>query len=282
MGVKTSLIIFVLTFWTVAETTVTDGELSTFMQSIWNSDVNAATDVRVSLQSHTSTYSNTDRASNMFFSYVNDQATLSKPTYTALLRLLNNYNHVIGHEELYTHTEELEISNFLHAVSNTSVMQQTLAFLSREGYCSSSWSSLEQKLRQIWFATYPRHGHTYDSSGFEHVFVGETDSTEVVGFHNWVQFHIQERERKLNYLGYVFSKQPNTVGTHFKWNGKVKKLGSLMYGTSPEFDMAMFTVCFYARRNKPCSFHINGHVVEVVTYDTSHGGGNHIGTAYVS
>ena len=75
------------------------------------------------------------------------------------------------------------------------------------GYCSSSWSSLEQKLRQIWFATYPRHGHTYDSSGFEHVFVGETDSTEVVGFHNWVQFHIQERERKLNYLGYVFSKQ---------------------------------------------------------------------------
>lgn len=68
-----------------------------------------------------------------FFSNVNDQATLSKPTYTALLRLLNNYNHVIGHEELYTHTEELEISNFLHAISNTSVIQKTLAFLSREG-----------------------------------------------------------------------------------------------------------------------------------------------------
>ena len=73
-------------------------------------------------------------------------------------------------------------------------------------------SSFEQNLRQLWFTTYPRHGHvTYDSSGFEHVFVGETDTTEVVGFHNWVQFHMQEKNRKANYLGYIFSKQVSIV-----------------------------------------------------------------------
>ena len=45
---------------------VTDGELSDFMQSIWNGDVNAATDVRINLQSHTSTSSSIDRASGRY------------------------------------------------------------------------------------------------------------------------------------------------------------------------------------------------------------------------
>lgn len=42
-----------------------------------------------------------------------------------------------------------------------------------------------------------------DSSGFEHVFVGETKSgTEIIGFHNWVQFYLQEKNQHLDYKGY--------------------------------------------------------------------------------
>lgn len=42
-----------------------------------------------------------------------------------------------------------------------------------------------------------------DSSGFEHVFVGETKSgTELVGFHNWIQFYLQEKNGNLDYKGY--------------------------------------------------------------------------------
>ena len=80
----------------------------------------------------------------------------------------------------------------------------------------------------------------------------------------------------------MISLQPQTIGAHFEWNGKLKKLGSFMYGTSPEFDIAMFTVCFYVRRNQHCNFFIDRHLVEVVTYDINHGGGIHIGTAYVN
>jgi len=74
------------------------------------------------------------------------------------------------------------------------------------GYVGSTWSEFETELRRIWFEFYPRHGSQADSSGFEHVFVGETDSTEVIGFHNWIQFYLQEQNGKLDYKGYIFTK----------------------------------------------------------------------------
>ena len=41
-----------------------------------------------------------------------------------------------------------------------------------------------------------------DSSGFEHVFVGETDSYKTLGLHNWIQFYLQERKGNIDYKGY--------------------------------------------------------------------------------
>jgi hypothetical protein len=46
-----------------------------------------------------------------------------------------------------------------------------------------------------------------DSSGFEHVFVGEIKkhddgSLEVSGFHNWIQLYLSEKGGNLDYKGY--------------------------------------------------------------------------------
>ena len=56
----------------------------------------------------------------------------------------------------------------------------------------------------------------YDSSGFEHVFVGETrGDKEVIGFHNWIQFYLQEKVGNVDYKGFMSS-------------DKVKLFGSIM------------------------------------------------------
>lgn len=35
------------------------------------------------------------------------------------------------------------------------------------------------------------------------VFVGEVDEGKVVGFHNWIQYYLEERAQRVNYLGYL-------------------------------------------------------------------------------
>ena len=51
-----------------------------------------------------------------------------------------------------------------------------------------------------------------DSSGFEHVFVGETrGADEVIGFHNWIQFYLQEKADHVDYQGYILGTKVRTV-----------------------------------------------------------------------
>ena len=42
-----------------------------------------------------------------------------------------------------------------------------------------------------------------DTYGAAAVFVGEVDEGKVVGFHNWIQFHFEERAGHANYLGHL-------------------------------------------------------------------------------
>ena len=42
----------------------------------------------------------------------------------------------------------------------------------------------------------------FDSSSFEHVFVGEYRDDSFIGLHNWVQIYLQEKAGKLDYHGY--------------------------------------------------------------------------------
>ena len=58
-------------------------------------------------------------------------------------------------------------------------------------------------LFDLWFGFFRRDAAN-DSSGFEHVFVGESDDNETKGFHNWIQFFIEESNNRVDYRGYIF------------------------------------------------------------------------------
>ena len=72
----------------------------------------------------------------------------------------------------------------------------------------------KHQLYDLWFKLYRRTkgSRALDSSGFEHVFVGETrGGTEVLGFHNWIQFYLQEKAGNVDYQGYILGKKVATV-----------------------------------------------------------------------
>ena len=62
-------------------------------------------------------------------------------------------------------------------------------------------------MKELWFNLYPRSSSSniYDSSGFEHVMVGELKGTKVSGFHSWLQFYLEERAGNLRFTSMVSS-----------------------------------------------------------------------------
>ena len=68
------------------------------------------------------------------------------------------------------------------------------------GLAADTIEGFRDELDQYWFAGYGRDADgPVDSSGFEHVMVGELDGSSVSGFHNWVEFYVQERDGDLQF-----------------------------------------------------------------------------------
>lgn len=86
-----------------------------------------------------------------------------------------------------------------------------------------------------------------DSSGFEQVFVGKVRNGEIIGFHNWIRFYMEEAKGMVDYRGYIKSKAKEDAMTdsndhvltlQFRWKGVEKKIGTIFVGVSPEWEMA--------------------------------------------
>lgn len=70
------------------------------------------------------------------------------------------------------------------------------------------------------------------------------------------------------------------VKMHVKFNGHDKPVVSMFVGTSPELEMALYTVCFYARPNGNCPVSLGGTKFNIITRKFRYRGKDLIGTAY--
>ena len=89
-------------------------------------------------------------------------------------------------------------------------MKRAHQYLNSKGKSPREIKDFKQQLYDLWFKLYRRTkgSRALDSSGFEHVFVGETrGGTEVLGFHNWIQFYLQEKAGNIDYQGYILGKK---------------------------------------------------------------------------
>jgi len=155
-----------------------------------------------------------------------------------------------------------------------------------------SLADFKKYLYGLWFELYSRTGKVNDSSGFEHVFLGEVKNGQVIGFHNWIQFFVEEKRGHVDYKGYIINKKKHgkpgeehadnsarLITIQFSWGHETKTVSSTLIGTSPEFEIALYTMCFLTGQESvnvklgPYSVHIMCH-----HWHTKHG--DKIGACY--
>jgi poly(U)-specific endoribonuclease len=231
--------------------------LSDAAQQLWDSDDNRlliGQDVELNVQKGKKPFWKEDGASDPLFTSVNE-SVLERPTYKAFIKLLDNYCAEAGEAENVTDGERAEVRNFLNEICDTKVMKICHRYCNEQNpnRVPEDEDSFKKLLHSIWFEVYNRkRGGRDDSSGFEHVFVGEIKDDQVSGFHNWIMFYLEEQRGNIDYRGYIKPKgggeehddDDYLLTLQFKWKGVEKFVGSSFVGTSPEFEFALYTMCF--------------------------------------
>ena len=161
-----------------------DVSLSDAVQEMWKLDVNRlnpGVDYVIDVQEGKKPYWKEDSAPDPLFSSVSREAFRDRNTYKYFVALLDNYTGQTGEEEHVTSLERREMDLFLKSIMQTAPMQYCHKYLMKHGdNIPSSNAEFQKLLYKIWFELY-RRGTSRDSSGFEHVFVGEIKNQKVSG-----------------------------------------------------------------------------------------------------
>ncbi|KAI9292641.1 hypothetical protein K502DRAFT_319489 [Neoconidiobolus thromboides FSU 785] len=273
-----------------AQINPTSDELSNIrlaIEKLWNLDsnrLNPGLDYELYLKNSRTG----DSGSQKLFRYVNESRILTIPTYKYFYDLLDNYNSSTGIEESFGTKEIGEMEQFLKAFASTKPGMYLHQYLVAKRLCSGDPTSFQRMMYDIWFKLYKRETKN-DSSAFEHVFLGETRNEEILGFHNWIYFYYEEKANRLNYHGYVAPhhshplQNPNgkehLLQTKFTWKNCSKPISSGFIGTSPEFEMALYTLCFLTEQEK-ISASFSGIETAIIVHSFQSMGQRKLGSCY--
>ncbi|XP_078446271.1 uncharacterized protein LOC144715218 [Wolffia australiana] len=233
------------------------GDLSKACNRLWTLDFNGLVpgkDFLINLGQGKMVNQKGDLALESLFSWVKEDV-FQRPTYSRFCSLLDNYEPSQRLSEVVTEEEKYEQDGFIEEISRTAPIQYLFRLLSLKGAVQGDYEDFKTLLKALWFDLYERGGVSESSSPFEHVFVGEIKGgkeTQVSGFHNWIQFYMEEVKGRVNYHGYIFppksgkipDEESKLLSVQFEWNGVLKLVSSTLVGVSPEFELALYTLCF--------------------------------------
>ncbi|CAL1546588.1 unnamed protein product [Lymnaea stagnalis] len=270
-----------------------DAELSAIISKLWELDDNKCfpgVDYEIDLQGYINSTRDVreDRAKSKLFQWVNEEKVFSRRTYKTFRALLDNYEMELGQEEVVTREELRENHEFLSAIMDTNVMKEAHRYLVSKGVAPQDKMQFKAMLHDIWFKMFRRQAaRGNDSCSFEHVFVGEGRGTEMIGLHNWIQFYLQEKAGNINYHGY-FRRDTirddeiiRLLAVQFTWKGiKAKPLCSVFIGSSPEFEVAAYTLSLLLDRDGKVDLKLGEYEVELTVH--SFGRQRKLGTAYIA
>ena len=66
----------------------------------------------------------------------------------------------------------------------------------------------------------------------------------------------------------------------FVWLSDTKPVGTVFVGTTPELEMALYTLCFLAKPNSRCPVQLAGKKFQIQTWTQSYQGKTLVGSAY--
>jgi len=268
--------------------------LSKACSQLWKLDDNhfrPGIDYQLNLQHGKTSYEKADVADQPLFGKVDKQLFMAKPTFKAFYNLLDNYERETGKAEVVTAEEKQENLIFIDAICETKCIKYLHKYLISKGKAKASVPEFKKQLYSIWFELYARTGRINDSSGFEHVFLGEIKNGAVIGFHNWIQFFIEEKRGNVDYKGYIINKKRNrsheesadnttrVITIQFSWGHETKSMSSTLIGTSPEFEIALYTLCFLCG-GEDNIIKLGEYTVTVKVHHWNTKGGDKIGSCY--
>jgi poly(U)-specific endoribonuclease len=239
-----------------------------------------------------------DRCSDPLFSYVTKSHPVgSSKVTTAFINLRDNYERATGQTESFSNTEKREMSVFMDAFCATDIARFVFNYLKIHGKDRRtkrmrSMNDFKNIIYDIWFAPYRRFRRN-DSSGFEHVFVGEEKKGQIIGLHNWLQFYLEEKKGNVNYLGWAgkqdrdYSDDCNIVSVKFTWDDddeavETKPISTMLCGSTVEFEIAILTLTFLGgdqNGDTPCI--LGSERCKITCHPQRAMGGPKIGTAYI-
>jgi len=206
-------------------------------------------------------------------------------TYNLVRELFDNYALAEKDPEVETPQEREEVHNLLSAIVDSAPMQVARRYVEESTNTVISIERWYATLLELWFRRFSQGGDPA-LSGFEHVFVGEQEKSNIQGYHFWYKYYLDDglastidrnrlpgfKDDRIIYLrgkyGNGQENFPDSVTISFKWDapdydrGAIRPLtkptGGFFVGCSVEGLMAIGTARAHLGARAPKEAVING------------------------